>query len=302
MKTFYMILTLAIATIVLLVAVLFAIPAIKMHTMLDRRCSCEPYSAADYGISSRPVAFTSADGVELGAYEVAVESPKAVIICIGGIHSPTITDWYPHASLFAQHGYASLLLDLRAHGASSGEVIYAATREWMDVAAAVDYLNTQATYDGVPKVVMGLSMGAATAITSIGRCADIDALVALSSYSSWEYNFNLNVEQQLPAWLAKVLTPFVNITTRLRFGEYADVTPLSEIKKLGSRPALLVHSTGDRIVPFANFEQLIAAAPAALRWVVEGDNHCILEDFTHPEHNSDYCSVILNFLDSVARR
>lgn len=120
MKTSYMILTLAFATIVLLVAVLFAIPAIKMHTMLDRRCSCEPYSAADYDISSRP--------------------------------------------------------------------------------------------------------------------------------------------------------------------------------------ALLVHSTGDGIVPFANFEQLIAAAPAVQRWVVEGDNHCILEDFTHPEHNSDYCSVILNFLDSIARR
>ena len=80
MKTFYMILTFAIATIVLLVAVLFAIPAIKMHTMLDRRCSCEPYSAADYGINSRPVAFTSADGVELGAYEIIPVSCKRCVV------------------------------------------------------------------------------------------------------------------------------------------------------------------------------------------------------------------------------
>lgn len=288
--------------VVLVIIILFAIPAIKMHSMLDCRSFSEPYNAADFGISSRTITLKSADGITLGAYEVEVESPKAVIICLGGIHSGTITDWYGHASLFARHSYASLLLDLRAHGASSGEKIYAGTREWMDVCAAVAFLKSQPRYEAVPVIVMGVSMGAATAITSTGRCKDIDALISLSSYSSWEYNFNRNVEQQVPMWLAKILAPFVNATTSLRFGEYADVTPLAEIQKLGCRPALLVHSVGDEIVPFANFEQLVKAAPNAQKWVVDGDNHCIIEDFVHPEQDSSYCSVIVKFIEDVAAK
>ncbi len=288
-----------IAVVVVVVLTLFAIPAIKMHNMLDCRSIGEPYSAADFGISSEFVTLTSCDGVTLGAYQVAVDNPKAVVICLGGIHSATVTNWYGHAKLFAQHGYASLLLDLRAHGTSSGKRVYAATREWMDVCAAVEFLKSHEQYSAVSIVVMGLSMGAATAVTSIGRCSGIGALIALSSYSSWEYNFNLNVERRVPIWFAKILAPFVNFVTHLRFGRFADITPVAEIQKLGARPALLIHSVGDKIVPFANFEQLVAAAPNVERWIVDGDNHCILEDFTAPEQNSDYCSVILKFLNTL---
>ena len=37
----------------------------------------------------------------------------------------------------------------------------------------------------------------------------------------------------------------------------------------------------------------------AKQWIVDGDNHCILEDFTAPEQNSGYCNVILNFLKTI---
>jgi hypothetical protein len=58
-------------------------------------------------------------------------------------------------------------------------------------------------------------------------------------------------------------SPFVDIVTRLRFGHMAAITPLAEIKKLGSRPALLVQAVGDRTVPYGNFIELTAAAPQA---------------------------------------
>lgn len=301
MKPKKMIYIYIVLSIVLLsVVVLFAIPAVKMHKMLDCRTSGEQYDPAEFGIESSVLQLQSIDGLALAAYEVAVDAPRAVVICLGGIHSATVTNWYGHSRLFADNGFASILLDLRSHGASEGWGIYAATREWMDVDAVVEYIKTQPRYNGVPIVVMGLSMGAATAVVATGRNSRIDALISLSAYSSWEFNFDRNAEQVVPKFVAKILSPFVAAVTRIRFGNKSDITPLNEIKKLGSHLSLLVHSKGDKIVPFVNFEQLVEAAPQARQWVVEGDNHCIIEDFVHPQTDSVYCEKIVEFLNEVA--
>ena len=282
---------------VLCAVVAYAVVAVKMHSMLDCRCSVEPYDPASYGVESTQVHLTSADGLALTAYEVRVECPSGVVICLGGIHSPTVTKWYGHSRLFADNGYSSLLLDLRSHGASEGKGIYAGTREWMDVDAAVEYIKSQECYRGVPIVVMGLSMGAATAVVSVGKNSDIDALISLSAYCDWAYNFDRNVEQKVPSVVAKVLSPFVTLVTKIRFGERADITPERMITNLGDRPALLVHSVGDRLVPFTSFERLTAVAPQVEQWVLDGDNHCIIDQFDAPQQDSVYCQRIIDFLD-----
>ena len=287
--------------VITFIAVGFTLPAVKMHKMLDCRSEDEPYNPTEFGVESSVVALKSVDGVSLTAYEVAVESPKGVVICLGGIHSATITNWYGHSKLFADNGFASVLLDVRSHGRSDGEKIYAATREWMDVDAAVEYIRSKELYNGVPIIAMGLSMGAATAVVATGRNENIDALIALSAYSDWAYNFDLNVEQIVSKFVAKMLSPFVAVVTRLRFGNMATITPRNEIKKLGNRPALLVQSVGDKLVPYGNFVELVAAAPQVQRWVLKGDNHCIIDDFVHPQNSEQYCKRIVEFLNSVAR-
>ena len=298
MKRMVVTILLSVASLVVVSAIVaYAIVAVKMHSMLDCRCSVEPYDPASYGVESTQIHLTSADGLALMAYEVGVECPSGVVICLGGIHSPTVTKWYGHSRLFADNGYASLLLDLRSHGASEGKGIYAGTREWMDVDAAVEYIKSQECYRGVPIVVMGLSMGAATAVVSVGKNSDIDALISLSAYCDWAYNFDRNVEQKVPSVVAKVLSPFVTLVTKIRFGERADITPERMIANLGDRPALLVHSVGDRLVPFTSFERLTAVAPQAEQWVLDGDNHCIIEQFDTPQQDTEYCHKIIDFLD-----
>ena len=301
MKAKSMVYIIVLMVLITVVAVGFALPAVKMHKMLDRRSEGEPYDPTEFDVESSVVALESVDGVSLTAYEVAVESPKGVVICLGGIHSATITNWYGHSKLFADNGFASVLLDVRSHGRSDGEKIYAATREWMDVDAAVEYVRSKELYNGVPIIAMGLSMGAATAVVATGRNENIDALIALSAYSDWAYNFDLNVEQIVSKFVAKMLSPFVAVVTRLRFGNMVTITPRNEIKKLGNRPALLVQSVGDKLVPYGNFVELVAAAPQVQRWVLKGDNHCIIDDFAHPQNSEQYCKRIVEFLNSVAR-
>jgi len=294
MKYGVMVYILVLIVVILIVGIV--IPAVKMHTMLDCRTSGEAYNPSEFGVESSIVNLKSADGLSIVAYEVDVDTPRGVIICLAGIHSKTVTNWYGHARLFADNGYASILLDLRSHGQSEGESIYAGTREWMDVDAVVSYIKSNSKYTGVPIVVMGLSMGAATALVSIGRNSNIDGVIALSAFSSWEYNFNRNVEQKVPMWVAKMLEPFVSVVTYMRFGRMMKISPINQIANIGSRPALLIHSIGDRLVPFANFEQLTTVAPQVQTWVVEGDNHCIIDDFLRPQTDSLYCDKIIKFL------
>lgn len=298
MKRMVVTILISVASVVVVSAIVaYAVVAIKMHSMLNCRCTGEPYDSANYGVESNVVNLTSVDGLALTAYEVRVERPSGVVICLGGIHSPTVTKWYGHSRLFADNGYSSLLLDLRSHGASEGKGIYAGTREWMDVDAAVEYIKSQECYRGVPIVVMGLSMGAATAVVSVGKNSNIDALISLSSYCDWAFNFDRNVEHKVSAVVARVLSPFVKIVTKLRFGKRVDITPERIIANLGNRPALLVHSVGDRLVPFASFERLTAVAPQAEQWVLNGDNHCIIEQFDTPQQDAEYCHKIIDFLD-----
>ena len=82
---------------------------------------------------------TTADGLNVVAYEVAVEQPNAAVIFLSGIHNPSVTAFFGHARMLLDQGYASILLEMRAHGESEGEVIALGFEEYRDAQAVVDY-------------------------------------------------------------------------------------------------------------------------------------------------------------------
>ena len=64
--------------------------------------------------------------------------------------------------------------------------------------AVTDYIKGNAKYKDVPVIVMGVSMGGAVAIRSIGENKDIDALISLSAFSSVEDFMHAYREAFLP--------------------------------------------------------------------------------------------------------
>lgn len=287
--------------VVLVLAGLAAIPPLITGPMIDTHVDFrQTWRAEDFGLAAERVNLTTADGLRLAAHEVRLPDPKAVIIFLSGIQNPSVTAFFGHARWLAGHGYASLLLEMRAHGESEGDLICLGYREHLDVRAAVDYLRASSAYEGVPIVVYGLSMGGATAINAAGQIPEIAGVISLSAFSSWPDVFADNMALQgAPAWLAAAEKPFVAAYTALRFGPTnAGITPARQIARLGDRPALLIHSRGDSQVPFASFERLVARAPGHVEtWVIEGDRHLIIDDYEHPERNADYAATILGFLE-----
>ncbi len=297
-KTKRIILWTVIIFLVVNLGVFTAIPFMVMNPMVDMHVDYEKtWDAKDYGIEAKHFFVETEDGMNISTYEIAVDTPKVVIICLSGIHNPSATAYFGHARMFKEHDYATILFDMRAHGESDGDKICLGYKEYLDTKAIVGYIKANPQYDNVPIVVMGLSMGAASAINSIGEIPEIDGLISLSAYSSWEDVFYENMAKEVPKVIANIERPFVSFTSYVKYGSSSSVKPKKEIQKLNGRPVLLMHSKGDSQVSYYNFERLMKVAPPQVEtFVREGDLHFMTGHFTEPEKDEEYSKRLLEFI------
>lgn len=286
--------------VLLIIGLLVTVPVLFMNSMVNGHVNFkEVWTPEDFGIEAEHFFVTTDDKLRISAYEVSVENPRVIIICISGIHNPSATVYFGHARLFKENNYATILFDMRAHGDSEGDMICLGYKEYLDTKAIVEHIKADPAYKDIPIVVFGLSMGGTTAINSIGEIPEINGLISLSAFSSLEDILYEYMASQSPVFLAKMIKPFVPLVA---FAKYRvniwSIKPVKEIKKLGDRPALIMHTKGDSEVPYANFERIIHQAPSHVEtFVREGDIHTITESFTAPEKDTEYSSRVLGFLD-----
>ncbi|MGN0202070.1 MAG: alpha/beta hydrolase [Candidatus Cryptobacteroides sp.] len=246
------------------------------------------------------------DGTMIHALELRPEEEvKGAIVCLTGIENPSVTYFYGHARLFRELGLVTLLPEVRGHGESGGDRICLAYNEAADVKAVTEYVKS--TYGDIPAIVMGLSMGGAVAIRSIGNNEDIDALVSISAFSSVEDEISGFFSRVISRPLAWPLRLPTSLCCSLKFGVNAfKERPLKDISRLDGRPALMMHSRGDTEVPYSCFEKLYAKAILATErletYVVDGDEHFVSSSFGVPENDPPYYNCLKAFLESVIDR
>ncbi|MDD2289844.1 MAG: alpha/beta fold hydrolase [Bacteroidales bacterium] len=288
--------------VLLIIGSLVTIPILVMNSIVNRHVDFEEvWTAEEFGLEAEHFFVTTEDGLRISAYEVSVENPRAVIICISGIHNPSVTAFFGHARLFSENQYATILFDMRAHGESEGDMICLGYKEYLDVKAIVKHIKEDPSYQDTPIVVLGVSMGGVTAINATGEIPGINGLISIAAYSAWEDVFYELMTVQAPVFLAKMVRPFVPLVTVLKYKvNICKIKPVREIQKLGNRPALIMHTTGDSQVPFASFERIIRHAPSHVKtFIREGDMHFMTENFTEPEKDTEYAATILGFLDRM---
>ncbi len=290
----------ALTVIVLgVLGVLAYLPRTMLGSLTGRHMEVEVYSPTAYGITATELELKTDDDLKLVSWLTDVESPKGVVILLSGIEKPSVTAFFNYAKLLKDNGYASLLIEMRAHGKSEGESVALGMLEWMDVKAGVDYLKSKDEFSSLPIIVWGTSMGAATAINATGRIPEIDGLISFSAYSSVADIFaDHMIGMGLPKLLATVEKPFINLNLGLLFGfRQVSISPINEIQKLKGRPALIMHSKGDTQVPFASFERLMEKADDSVQtYTREGDYHFIYSDPDLHEGDTEITNIVLQFL------
>ena len=260
------------------------------------------YDARDFGLPA-PDSLTlkTADGFSIFAYEVCPEQLKGVVICLSGIENPSVTAFYGHAAEFYKANVATIMPDLRGHGKSDGNRICLAYEEARDVKAVTDYIKSNAKYKDVPVIVLGVSMGGAVAIRSIGENKDIDGLIALSAFSSLEDFLQASREAFLPMIPAEQLAGITRQVVKEKYGVDSPVnSPLYALRGLNNRPVLMMHSRQDSQVPYSCFEKLATEASKYTidldTMTVEGDEHFICKDFTKPSADKKYMRQVMRFI------
>lgn len=287
------------AVVVIALVTLAAIPPIVTGPMIRGPIAfAQTYAGEDVGLAPELVTLRTTDGLDLAAYAVHVPSPAAVVVFASGTHGPSVTAFFGHAAMLADAGYASLLVELRARGASQGDRIGLGYDEVLDLQAAVAHVQAQPGYAGVPIVAYGLSLGGSAAINAAGVTPAIAGVVSLSAFSSWSEVF---VDAMgLPEPLATAQRAFVGLYLGFVYGfDRRDLVARRQIERLGTRPALLIHTRDDGQVPFASFERLAARAPAQVEtWVREGGNHLVVAEgsFLRPWEDEAYAAVVLGWL------
>jgi alpha-beta hydrolase superfamily lysophospholipase len=193
------------------------------------------------------------------------------------------------ARLLVRHGFSVLLIDLQAHGETSGSAITLGWRESSDARSALAWLRLQ---DSSRRVgVIGCSLGGAAVLLG-PQPSGFDAAVFEAVYPRIGRAIENRIRMRLGP-LAPALTPLLLVQLRPRLGISAgDLEPVRYIGRLGS-PVLIVAGSEDRHTTLEESQDLFrAAAQPKELWVVRGARH---QDFLSFDPVG-YESAVVGFL------
>ena len=234
----------------------------RAMTLVHPARSLPQRNPSDVGLNSwMDVHFPSPDGLQLGAWFIPVESeePSPILIYVHGLGSNR-EGLLDQAQLLHAYGYSALLIDLRNHGGSQGEITTLGFHEVMDVQGAVNFLLDQDDIDPDRIGLIGESMGGAVVIRAAARIPIIKATVAECTYTSLEDNVELGVRALTG------LPPFPFAPLVVWFGERetgADITrvrPIDDLDQIPPRSIMFIHGEQDPIVDVNNSRNLYEAA------------------------------------------
>ncbi|HKO68913.1 MAG TPA: alpha/beta hydrolase [Burkholderiaceae bacterium] len=217
---------------------------------------------AQVGVRADDVQIVAVDGSHLhGWFLPAVGKAKGTVLHLHG-NAANISNHLPLVSWLPAHGYNVLMVDYRGFGRSQGKPSLHGIVD--DAAAALAYLRSRTDVDPKQLIVLGQSIGGATALRLLAcdasgvRIAVIDS--AFASYRGIARD----------ATAGGPLAPVAVMTAGLLPGPEKDpITALESIRV----PLIFVHGKKDSIIDAANSERLHEAAPGSRHWSVPDAMH-----------------------------
>jgi alpha-beta hydrolase superfamily lysophospholipase len=203
--------------------------------------------------------------------ESNLDTTYAAIVYLHGIGGAK-EHYLGKAEEMANQGYASMLVDLRAHGHSEGDYITYGYSEVDDVKRF-----TKAAKLLAPKCKLGIwgqSLGGAISLQIMAADTLIDFGIIESTYTTFDeivysyskryFKINLGWFNDYVIWRAQSLASF----------DKTGIHPIDACKKV-KQPVLLVHGDQDKRISIdfahANFDALACTDKKLL--IVEGANH-----------------------------
>jgi fermentation-respiration switch protein FrsA (DUF1100 family) len=216
-----------------------------------------------FGLQHEDVFVTTADGARLhGWWLPAKGAALGTVLHLHG-NAANVSNHLPLVAWLPPAGFNVLMLDYRGFGRSQGRPTLEGVVD--DAAAALAYLRSRPDVDSGRLVVLGQSLGGATALRLLARDGDgVRLAVVEAAFASYR-----GIARDA-ALQSVVLAPLLPLALPI-LPKAADdpVAALAAVRV----PLLIVHGTADEVIPFAHGEQLAAAAPQAKFIRVDGARH-----------------------------
>ncbi len=243
-------------------------------------------------LDSRVLTFRSGTGATLSGWFFPGFSGRGAILLLHPIRSNK-RDMLPRARFLIHEGYSVLLVDLQAHGESSGERITFGYREAKDIEAATEKLKNLAPGEKIGAI--GISLGAASLLFS-DKHSSYSAIVFESLYSTIDEAVT-NRLQSLLGLPGSLLTPVLLSQLKWQIGVPPDsLRPIDLVPQL-QVPVLLVHGTEDRHTTLLEAEQLYAAIPEPKAFYkVRGAAHVDLHKYAGNKYEQRIVTFFANHL------
>jgi uncharacterized protein len=136
------------------------------------------HTPRDVGLSYTVQRITIPDSGSVETWVIDQLQPRGVVILFPGYASSKDSLLAPAATLHAR-GYATVLVDFRGTGGSTGDDTTLGVREATDVAAV--FADAQRSWPGRPIVLYGVSMGSAAVLHAIATYGIRPAAIILES-------------------------------------------------------------------------------------------------------------------------
>jgi len=256
-----------------------------------------------YNLTGEEIRVTSKDGTGIHAYVVPNDQSKGNVLILHGMHGMDAKSLLDYSKFLYESGYTPISVDMRAHGKSEGESLSFGYLEVYDVLAVIDYLKQDSRFKDEPIILYGLSMGGSTAINTAAKSADVDAVIAVSPFSSIQDQVVDYMKQDnAPSALITAFQPAVNLVLWNKF----NINPVKESPKRmvrhipESNPVLIIHGDSDTQTELYQAQELFDACSSTRKelWIVREADHLIVEDITAPA-SKEYRDRIINFLDTA---
>ena len=232
----------------------------------------------------RPLTFQTRDGKLIcGDFWAQPQPAPTIILCHG--YRASRVQLRSGAAVEYKFGYNVLFFDFRGHGDSDSVTTSGGNVEVLDLEAAIAAARMQPETLPNKIIIHGFSMGAAIALLTPPH-PEVAAIVADSPFARSDDILRRLVHYRLTTRLSKIpymqtidsLSPAIAWATvaisvlvfRLRFGHTFVARPdtafkrwVSEAKKnqhFRHTPILLIHASGDQLIPVAHAHQLVAQA------------------------------------------
>jgi hypothetical protein len=208
------------------------------------------------------VAVTASDGATLRGWSIRpLHGNGDAVILLHGVADNRM-GMIGYADLLLHHGYAVLLPDARAHGASGGELATYGIKEADDIRRWYDWIEqTEA-----PRCIDGLgnSMGAAQLLESLPAAPGFCAVVVESPFANFREASYDRLAKRLGAgaWLGStLLRPAIEaglLYARWKYGLDLEQDSPENAVAVSSVPVLLIHGKKDTNLPPRHSEMIVA--------------------------------------------